>query len=201
MMRWLVLTMMALAWALPAAAQTGTAPAGKPATVRVALETSEGRFVLELEREKAPITVGNFLRYVDQKRLDGTVFYRTVRVAPNFGFVQFGVQNAPKRVLPPIRHEPTTQTGIKHLDGTISTARLAPGSARGDFTIMLGDQPSMDADPTKPGDNLGYAAFGRVVEGMDVIRKINEAPTAPGGTFKGEMLAKPVRIVTARRLP
>ncbi|MET0246096.1 MAG: peptidylprolyl isomerase, partial [Sphingomonas sp.] len=87
MMRWLVLTMMALAWALPAAAQTGPAPAGTPATVRVAMETSEGRFVLELEREKAPITVGNFLRYVDQKRLDGTVFYRTVRVAPNFGFV------------------------------------------------------------------------------------------------------------------
>ncbi len=199
MTRWLLWMMMAMACAVPAAAQTGPAP--KPPTVQVAVETSEGRFVLELEREKAPITVGNFLRYVDQKRLDGTVFYRTVRVAPNFGFVQFGVQNAPKRVLPPIKHEPTTQTGIKHLDGTISTARLAPGSARGDFTIMLGDQPSMDADPTKPGDNLGYAAFGRVIEGMDVIRKINEAPTAPGGTFKGEMLAKPVRIVSARRLP
>ncbi|PXA97982.1 peptidylprolyl isomerase [Nostoc sp. 3335mG] len=199
MMRWLLWVMMAMACALPASAQPSATP--KPATVKVALDTSEGRFVLELEREKAPITVGNFLRYVDQKRLDGTVFYRTVRVAPNFGFVQFGVQNAPKRVLPPIKHEPTTQTGIKHLDGTISTARLAPGSARGDFTIMLGDQPSMDADPTKPGDNLGYAAFGRVIEGMDVIRKINEAPTAPGGTFKGEMLAKPVRIVSARRLP
>lgn len=177
------------------------APTPKPATVKVALETSEGRIVLELEKQRAPISTANFLRYVDGKRLDGVNFYRTVKPAENFGFVQFGVQNAPKRVLPPIAHEPTTKTGLHHLNGTISTARLQPGSARGDFTIMVGDQPSFDADPAKPGDNLGYAAFGQVVEGMDVVKRIFDAPVAAGGYFKGEMLAKPVRILSARRLP
>ncbi|MEI9928079.1 MAG: peptidylprolyl isomerase [Sphingomonas sp.] len=88
-------------------------------------------------------------------------------------------------MLPPIRHEPTTLTGLKHLDGTISTARLAPGSARGDFTISVGDQPSFDADPSKPGDNLGYAAFGHVVEGMDVVMKIFDAPVSPTATQRG----------------
>ncbi|MDF7774309.1 peptidylprolyl isomerase [Sphingomonas sp. AOB5] len=187
--------------AVPAAAQTPATPPTPPAPVRVALETSAGRIVIEVDRAKAPVTAANFLRYVDQKRLDGTVFYRAVRVAPHFGFVQFGVQNAAKRVLPPIRHEPTTQTGLKHLDGSISIARTTPGTARGDFTIMVGDQPSFDADPTKPGDNLGYATFGRVVEGLDVVVKIQESPVAEGGHFKGEMLAPPVRIITARRVP
>lgn len=193
----LALTLMAI----PAAAQTVASAAAPPAPVRIALETSSGRIVIEVDREHAPVTAANFLRYVDQKRLDGTVFYRAVRVAENFGFIQFGVQNAPKRVLPAIRHEPTTQTGLKHLDGSISIARTAPGTARGDFTIMLGDQPSFDADPTKPGDNAGYATFGRVVEGMDVVRKIQESPVAAGGHFKGEMLAPPVRIISAKRVP
>jgi peptidyl-prolyl cis-trans isomerase A (cyclophilin A) len=106
---------------------------------------------------------------------------------------------------PPIRHEPTSETGIKHLDGTLSLPRLAPGTARGEFTIMVGDQPSFDADPSKPGDNLGYAAFGRVVEGQEVLLKIFDAPTSPTktlmGSFKGEVPEAPVTIVTARRLP
>ncbi|PAX08043.1 peptidylprolyl isomerase [Sphingomonas lenta] len=181
--------------AVPLAAQT------PPALPRVALETSEGRIVIELETVRAPATAANFLRYAREKRLDGVDFYRAVRAGPAFGFVQFGVQNAPKRVLPPIKHEPTTQTGLKHLDGAISIARNAPGTASGDFTIMVGDQPSLDADPSRPGDNLGYAAFGRVVEGMDVVRRILEAPKAAGGHFKGEMLASPVRITSARVLP
>jgi len=193
--------------AVPAAAQTKapTPKAPLPPTVRVALETSAGHIVIELERAKAPITTANFLRYVDQKRLDGTVFYRVVRVAPKFGFVQFGVQNDPKRVLPPIAHEPTTQTGLKHLNGSISIGRFEPGTARGDFTIMVGDQPSFDADPTKPGDNQGYAAFGQVVEGMDVIYKIHESPLSPTktsqGAFKGELLETPVKILSAKREP
>ena len=191
--------------ALPAAAQTAPAPAAKPATVRVALETSAGRIVLELETAKAPVTAGNFLRYVDQKRLDGVVFYRTVKVADHFGFIQFGVDGNPKRILPPIKHEPTSQTGLKHLDGAISVARLEPGSARGEFTISVGDQPAFDADPARPGDNLGYAAFGRVVEGMDVVLKIFDAPVDPAksnrGAFKGEIPAVAVKVLTARRIP
>lgn len=168
---------------------------------RVALDTTAGRIVLDLESARAPVTAANFLAYVDRRRLDGAAFYRTVRPALNFGFVQFGVQNDPRRVLPPIRHEPTTQTGVHHLNGTISVARLEPGSARGDFTISVGDQPSLDADPGRPGDNLGYAAFGRVVEGMDAVTRILDAPVSPAqGPFKGEMLAAPVRITAARRV-
>lgn len=182
------------------AAQTAPPPAAPVPLPRVALETGQGRIVVELETARAPVTAANFLRYVAGKRLDGVEFYRAVRVAPNFGFVQFGVRNAPKRVLPAIKHEPTTRTGLKHLDGTLSIARLAPGTASGDFTIMVGDQPSLDADPTKPGDNAGYAAFGRVVEGMDVVRRMLEMSKSPTAKpFPGEMLTPPVRITTARR--
>jgi peptidyl-prolyl cis-trans isomerase A (cyclophilin A) len=174
----------------------------KPATVRVDLTTSEGLIVLELEKERAPITTANFLRYVDQKRLDGSAFYRATKVAPGYGFIQGGIRNDPKRALPPIPHEPTTKTGLTHLDGTISMARLAPGSARGDFFITVGAVPSMDADPSQPGDNVGFAAFGHVVEGMDVIRHILDEPTSPTegeGVMKGQMLAPPVKILSVRR--
>ena len=175
-----------------------------PSLPRVAINTTEGRFVLAIENRKAPITAANFLRYVDQKRLDGRRVYRVSHVANRFGFIQFGMNGDPKQSLPPVRHEPTTLTGIKHLEGTISAARLAPGTARGEFTIMVGDQPGLDADPTKPGDNLGYAAFGRVVEGFDVVLKIFEKPIDPAatvrGSFRGEVPVVPVRILTARRV-
>jgi len=205
----LALLLLQAAAALPqapaAAPSPAPAPPAGPPPVRVTLQTSEGRIVVEVDRARAPVTAGNFLRYVDGRRLDGVVFYRAVRAGAGFGFVQFGTQNAPARTLPPIRHEPTTQTGIRHLSGTISTARFEPGSARGDFTISVGDQPSLDANPaaTPPpgGDNLGYAAFGRVVEGMDAVGRILDAPKAAGGHFPGEGLAAPVRIITARRLP
>jgi peptidyl-prolyl cis-trans isomerase A (cyclophilin A) len=176
----------------------------KPATQKVAIETSLGRIVLELETARAPITARNFLRYVDQKRLDGVGFYRSVKVADKFGFVQFGVEGHPKRILPPIAHEPTTKTGVKHVNGAISTARLAPGTARGEFTISVGDQTSLDADPSAPGDNLGYAAFGKVVEGMDVIWKILDAPTSPTrgeGVMKGQMLEPRIKVLSVRRVP
>jgi peptidyl-prolyl cis-trans isomerase A (cyclophilin A) len=179
------------------------APVPKPATMRVALQTSEGPIVLELEKERAPITTGNFLRYVDQHRLDGLSFYRAVKVAPGYGLLQGGTRNDPKRTLPPIRHEPTTLTHLSHLDGAISMARNAPGTAAGDFFIVIGDIPSMDADPTKPGDNLGFAVFGHVAEGMDLVRRILVAdisPTAGGAAMKGEILAKPVRILSAKRV-
>jgi len=201
MLRGLLLLLAGLL-ALPASAQTEPATPAPP-NPRVVLETSAGRIVVEVYQDKAPITARNFLRYVDMKRLDGIIFYRTVKVADHFGFVQFGVQGAPARMLPPIKHEPTTLTGVKHLDGTLSMPRLAPGTARGEFTISVGDQPSFDADPTKPGDNLGYAAFGRVVEGADVLLKIFDAPVSPDksvqGAFKGEIPVVPVKILTARR--
>ncbi|MDH7972306.1 peptidylprolyl isomerase [Sphingomonas sp. AR_OL41] len=188
----------------PVAVSTPAVPAAAPLP-RVAIVTAAGRIVIELETQKAPATAANFLRYVDQRRLDGVSFYRDVKVAERFGFVQFGVMGDPKRILPPVKHEPTTLTGLKHFEGTISLARLAPGTGRGDFTISVGDQFGLDANPTQPGDNLGYATFGRVVEGMDVILAIFNAPVSPTatllGTFKGEVPVAPVKVLTARRVP
>jgi peptidyl-prolyl cis-trans isomerase A (cyclophilin A) len=211
MTRRFALAALLLATALPAAAQEAAPPSSTPAaakfaTVRVALQTGEGQIVLELEKERAPITTANFLRYLDAHRLDGATFYRASKVAsdPDFGLVQFGVRADPKRAYPPIAHEPTTKTGLSHLDGTISMARNAPGSATGDFFVTVGAMPTMDADPKLPGDNLGFAAFGRVVEGMEVIHRILNLPvsqTSGEGVMKGEMLAQPVRITSAKRLP
>ena len=132
-------------------------------------------------------------------------FYRRSQAPgePARGFVQAGTTD-PKRVLPPIAHEPTTKTGLSHVDGALSSPRFAPGTARGDFTIILGGAPWMDADPKAAGDNLGFAVFGRVVEGMDVVAKILAAPTSPtkgAGVMKGEMLEPAIRIISARRAP
>lgn len=194
--------------AIPAFAQGPTAQPAQPdrsTLPRVALQTSEGRIVVELDTARAPVTAENFLRYVDQKKLDGTEFYRAVKAGDHFGFVQFGANSDPKRLLPPIAHEPTTQTGLHHTDGTLSLARLAPGTGRSEFTISIGDQTrSLDAGQGQPADNLGYAAFGHVVEGMDVVVGIMDAPVSPTatqrGAFKGEVPAAPVKVLTARRV-
>ena len=182
------------------------APAAAPSSAlpRVDIETSAGPIVVEVDTVHAPISAKNFLAYVDQHKLDGVTFYRTVKVQDHFGFVQFGVNGDPKRSLPPIAHEPTTLTGLHHTDGTLSIARREPGTAQGEFTIMVGDQrPSFDADPSKPGDNLGYAAFGHVVSGMDVVSAIMDAPVDPAatvrGAFQGEVPAAPITITSARR--
>jgi len=187
----------------PALAQTDPAPTPAPATVRVTLQTSEGAIVLELEKNRAPVTTANFLRYVDQKRFDGSNFYRAMKLGEGFGLIQAGAKPSAKP-LPPIKHEPTSETGLKHEDGTISMARGAPGTATSDFFITVGTMASLDADLAKPGDNLGFAAFGRVVEGMDVVKRILVAPTSPTegeGVMRGQMLAPKIRIVSARRLP
>jgi len=194
---------------LPAIAQVPLAstPAAPPTVpnVFVALTTDAGVITVELERAKAPITTGNFLRYVDQKRLDGTTFYRATKVAPGYGLVQGGARNDPKKLLPPIKLEPTSVTGLTHGSGTLSMARGGPpNSATADFFITIGTMKSMDADPTRTGDDaLGYAAFGHVVGGMDVVNKILESPTSPTegeGVMKGQMLAPKIKIVTARRV-
>ena len=196
---------LALSLAVPALAQeAAAAPPPAPATVKVTLTTAQGPIVLGLEKERAPITTANFLRYVDQKRLDGAAFYRAAKApnAPDYGLVQFGTRNDPKKTLPPIAHEPTTKTGLSHKTGTISLARNAPGTGAGDFFIIVGDTPSLDANPAAPGDNQGFAAFGHVVEGMDLIRQILAAPTDPDkgeGVMKGQYLASPVVITSARR--
>ena len=171
---------------------------------KATLVTSLGSIELELAADKAPISAANFLAYVDQKRLDGSGFYRAVKLAPDLssGLIQGGLQGEPAKVLPPIVHEPTTKTGLKHVNGTISFARDAPGTATCDFFICVDDQPSLDADPTQPGDNPGFAAFGHVTTGMEVVKKVLGSPVSPTkgeGTMKGEMLEPTIQILTARR--
>ena len=178
------------------------APVPKPAVVHVQIDTGLGPIVLEIEKQRAPITAANFLRYVDQKRLAGTTFYRSVKVQPGYGLVQFGTSGDPKKTLPKIAHEPTSKTGLSHTDGAISMARAAPGTASGDFFIVVGNIPSMDADPAATGDNLGYAVFGHVTQGMDIVRTLMDAPTKPGGPpeMQNQMLAAPVKVIGARRV-
>jgi peptidyl-prolyl cis-trans isomerase A (cyclophilin A) len=202
MIRPLALLLLAVLSMSPASAQTSPDEFASH-DVRVIMDTDKGRILIDVHPDKAPITAANFLKYVDQKRFDGTQFYRGVGAA-DYGFVQGGAQNDPKRILPPIKHEPTTQTGLTHDDGALSMARYAPGSATGDFFIVLGKMPAMDAHPDAPGDNQGFAVFAHVIDGIDVVKAILAAPKSPTageGVMKGQMLAAPVKILTARRLP
>lgn len=186
-----------------AATKAASAKVATPATVNVSLKTSEGTVVIAVDLKRAPVTAGNFLAYVDQKKLDGTTFYRAARAVgnPTRGFIQGGVHRDARRSLPPIRHEPTTKTGIRHLDGTISMARREPGTAMGEFFILAGAAPSMNAKPGGGADNAGYAAFGRVISGMPVIKRILASKTWPGGAgaMKDQLIKQPVKIIEARR--
>lgn len=193
------------AFAAPPKRPVATVAAPLPDVVRVALTTEAGTITLDLDHKRAPLTVENFVRYVDQKRFDGIVFYRVMRLPwgtqPN-GLIQAGARGDPKRVLKPVAHEPTSQTGILHKAGTISMARMAPGTATADFSILIADMPGLDAG-TNPNDPAGYAAFGQVVEGMDVVKKIFDMPLDPvkgQGFMKGQFLAKEVKLVSARRV-
>lgn len=179
-----------------------------PDKVRVALETEAGRIVVEVDVKRAPASATNFVRYAETKRFDGTAFYRAMHLnwgeQPN-GLIQAGTRGDPRRNLAPIAHEPTNVTGILHKAGTLSMARYAPGTATGDFSIMVSDQPGLDAQPESedPEAKAGYAAFGQVVEGMDVVKAIFGAPiseTEGEGIMRGQILAKPVKIIAARRL-
>lgn len=176
-------------------------PAPVPDVARVRIETELGAIVVALDGRRAPVTVANFLAYVDQHRFDGTTFYRAARTrgAETRGFIQGGIRRNYRLMLPPIAHEPTSATGLRHEAGTVSMARGETG-AMGNFFITTAAMPSMDAH----GDEPGYAAFGHVVEGMDVVRRILAAPTVPNagsGAMRGQMIAAPVRIVGARRIP
>jgi peptidyl-prolyl cis-trans isomerase A (cyclophilin A) len=180
-------------------------PAGEapvPATVKVVLKTSLGDIVLAVETERAPVTAANFLRYVDQRRLDGSEFYRAMVLGDDgqYGLIQGGLRGNAKRVLKPVAHEPTTVTGLSHVNGAISMARADPGTATADFFVVIGDLVGLDAQPN--GGDPGYAVFGHVVDGMDVVHGIfgqPRSPTAGEGVMKGQMLAVPVKILTARR--
>lgn len=182
------------------AAPTLSLAAAKP---RVVLTTGHGVVTLELEAARAPLTTANFLRYVAGRKYDGGSFFRAARrrSAPKEGSIVAGL--APRaQPYPAISHESTTRTGLKHKAGTVSLGRFAPGTARGDFFICVSDLPYLDAKPGAPGDNLGFAAFGQVVGGMSVVRKILASPTSQTSPFpdqKGQWLKPPVSILSARR--
>ena len=192
----------------PAASPAAEAPPQPPPPpaippVNVLMHTALGDIRVALDKQHAPVTVANFLRYVDSKRFDGITFYRAVKIGPygNYGMLQGGLRGNPKKVYPPIAHESPRTTGLSHLDGALSMARAAPGSAKADFFFVIGDLVSLDGQPT--GDDVGYAVFGRVTEGMDVVRKILDEPIAleaGEGVMKGQMLFDPVKILTVRRV-
>lgn len=210
-LRLAALTFLALGAAPALAQDAGSSATQAPSPVPeehvyVALTTAAGVITLDLDKTRAPLTTANFLKYVDSGRLNGAVFYRAMHLGwsdePS-GLIQGGVRDSAK-LFPPVAHEPTSQTGILHKAGTISMARFAPGTATADFTILISDMPALDADPQAASEDAraGFAAFGRVAAGMDVVRSIWDMPrsaTAGEGAMKGDMLAEPVRILSARR--
>lgn len=191
----------------PAPKPPVAAPLGD--VVRVAIVTELGTIEAELDHARAPQTVKNFIRYVDGRRFDGMTFYRAMRLAwgdqPN-GLIQAGLSGDPRKVLPPVAHEGTGTTGLSHKAGTLSMARFAPGTATADFSILLSDLPQLDADPKAADPDLqaGFAAFGRVVSGMDVVRRIWDAPvseTKGEGPLKGQLLEPAIKVLSVRRVP
>lgn len=204
MIRHALIAALAAAAAFPAIAQTApvaAATAPQEELVPIAIETSLGRIVIALDRGRAPVTTANFLKYVDAHRFDGQSFYRAMKMGAG-GLIQGGIRSDARLLYPPIAHEPSSKTGIKNKAGAISMARLEPGSARSDFFILLDDTPGFDAG-APGGDADGFAAFGHVVEGMDVVRKIFESPTSAtkgAGIMKGQMLDPEIRIVKAVRV-
>jgi len=192
--------MIRLLVAMLSLAATG-AQARPAALPKIAIVTSEGTMIAVLDTKRAPITANNFLRYVDAHRFDGTTFYRAARsksVTGN-GLVQGGLDHNISKSFLPIKHEPTTKTGLRHVDGTLSMARNEPGSAMADFFITLGPAPDLDAR----GSYVGYAAFGHVISGMGVAKKILAKPTFPGGydiITVGQTIRQPVKIITVKRI-
>ena len=199
-----VATALALMLAAPVLAQSeAAAPAAQTAPkvdlVPVAIETSLGRIVVALDRGHAPITTANFLKYVDAHRFDGESFYRAMKIGNAGGLIQGGIRSDSRKLYPPIAHEATSQTGIKNSAGAIAMANAGAGTARSDFFIMTTEIPSFDATADQP----GFAAFGRVIEGIDVVKAILAAPVSPTageGPMKGQMLEPTVRIIKAERV-
>lgn len=194
-----VLCILVLSTVLGCAA--GPAPAA--AHPRVVFKTSLGSIVVELYPEKAPVTVANFLAYVDEGRYRRATFYRVVTPGNQpdndvrIEVIQGGLSmedEHPGR-LPAIAHETTRETGLKHGDGALSMARDEPGTATSEFFITVGSQPELDHGGRRNPDGQGFAVFGRVVEGMDVVREIQRRPET------GQMLDAPVPITVVRRLP
>jgi len=178
-------------------------------TESVWLNTDLGDLLLEVYVSRAPLSSDAFLRYVDAGRYNGATFCRTVRPDNDHGTAPTALVQATVidsvGLHPRVAHEPTAVTGIHHLDGTLSLARLEPGSASpAHFFICIGEQPSLDFGGGRAADGQGFAAFGRLIEGFELVRRIHRArtlPDAPDPYMKDQMLAEPIVIRAARRKP
>jgi peptidyl-prolyl cis-trans isomerase A (cyclophilin A) len=175
--------------------------AAAAAEPRVKISTALGDIIVAIDATHAPVTAANFLRYVDQKFYDGGAFHRTVTLDNQptsdirIEVIQAGISaSLESREFPAIPLERTNQTGLKHLAGTISMARDGPDTATSDFFICVTDQPSLDSGGMRNPDGQGFGAFGRVLSGMEVVRRIQRSKA------QGQTLAPPVRIVSVRRL-
>ena len=168
--------------------------------VHVLLHTEAGDIEVEVDTVHAPATAANFLRYVDKGFYDGAAFYRTVTMQNQpqnkvkIEVIQGGNQPRETEDLPPISLERTNKTGLKHVDGAISMARDKPDSATSEFFFCVGDQPELDFGGKRNPDGQGFAAFGRVVKGMEVVRKIQQSPA------DGQSLNPPIKILSAKRV-
>lgn len=166
------------------------------------METGAGSISIELYKKQAPLTVNNFLKYVDEGRYDSAHFYRVVTPdnqpgrAIKIEVVQGGLQLVENiDTIPGIEHENTGMTGIHHLNGTISMARDTVGSASTEFFICIGDQPELDFGGKRNPDGYGFAAFGKVISGMEIIRCIQQKPAD-----SVQYLQEPVIITRVKRL-
>jgi peptidyl-prolyl cis-trans isomerase A (cyclophilin A) len=170
-------------------------------TPRVLIKTELGDITVDIYEKDAPVTAANFLKYVDNNLFEGATFYRVVTVdnQPNndvkIEVIQGGLASGEsEKGFPPIEHETTVKTGIEHKDGVISMARNEPGSASSEIFICINDQPELDFGGKRNPDGQGFAAFGLVIEGMDVVRKIQQQPA------EGQMLNPQIKIYSVNRI-
>src|SRR5262245_13655811 len=194
--------------ALAAAVFAQSPPPQSPADRQpvVVFETEKGAIEIEVDTRHAPMTAANFLKYVDGKFFDGGVVNRavrpdnTVRHDIEIQVIQFQIDPGRRREqFPPMALERTSVTGLKQVDGAVSMARNGPDTATASFSIVIGDQPEMDFGGRRNPDGQGFAVFGRVVGGMEVVRAIHAAPTGQRGPYGTESLDPPIRIVNAHR--
>jgi peptidyl-prolyl cis-trans isomerase A (cyclophilin A) len=177
-----------------------TSGEAKPTPVRVLIQTEKGNIEVELNAAQAPVTVANYLKYIDGKFYDGGQFHRTVKPdnqpdnKVKIEVIQAGINpEKAKQEFAAIKLERTRDTKLSHKDGTISMARDGPDTATSDFFICIGDQPELDFGGKRNPDGQGFAAFGQVVKGMDVVKRIQTAPA------EGQTLTPPVKIVRISR--
>ena len=183
---------------LPAGSGAAQPDTGAP---RVVVQTELGDIEIEVDSGRAPATAANFLKYVDLKHYDGGTFHRTVKMdnqpdnQVKIEVVQAGVNpDRAKEGFPPIALERTNKTGLRHRDGAVSMARSAADTATSGFFICINDQPSLDFGGARNADGQGFAAFGRVVRGMDVVRRIQRAPNTDA-----QRLTPPIKIIAVTR--